>query len=117
MILGRHNQEERLRGILREVSYKPSWKFYVERHEFDNLVLWSEWPVPDTDRPEVQIILRHAFSISAWSMESMTDNQIVDYIITQSIRQAEMHEMDEWFRYKGDHVRDPHPEMKEKKTA
>lgn len=42
----------------------------------------------------------------------MKDEQIVQYFIARAIRDMELHEMDEWFKFDSTHVRDPHPERK-----
>lgn len=115
MILHRHDQEQRLRNIIADILYKPGWTFEVTCSEYDYMTLWCKWQVPDVVNPEKMLDLRHTICINAWQMEQMKTEDVVNYYVNSLIRTAELHEMDEWFRYKGEHVRDPHPELK--KTA
>jgi hypothetical protein len=61
------------------------------------------------------IHLAQSMNIDAWTLEAMNDSDVIAYLIGDLIRKTELHEMEEWFKYKGEHVRDPHPELK--KTA
>jgi hypothetical protein len=45
-------------------------------------------------------------------LERMNDKDILGYVIGGLIRGAELHEMDEWFKFDGQCIADPHPEIK-----
>lgn len=111
MNLHHHNQEERLRSIIADVQYKPGWTFEVTRNEHDYMTLWCKWQVPDVETKRM-IDLRFTMVINCWQMEQMKTEDVVNYYVSGLLRNAELHEMDEWFKYKGEHVRDPHPELK-----
>lgn len=107
-----HDQRERLRRIVGSVTYKPGWEFTVDS-KGETIYVLASWPATDVESGE-ETKLHNSFGINAMQMEQMKDDDVVKHCITQLIRSSELHEMDEWFRYKGEHVRDPHPEQKTK---
>lgn len=112
----------RLQKISSKISYKPGWKINIQDYAsatsingYDPYIyLILTMFQPNLDRPNEQIKLQFSKTIDPYSISRMTDEQIVEYIISGLVREAELHEMDEWLKYDGIHVKEPHPELKAK---
>lgn len=116
------DQLERVRRILGKVTYKPGWLITAfdhrqmhpnknESHSFydmNRIYLRVLCMQPDTITGRNMEIVNHT-SLSVFDLSNLKDEQVVEYFITRAIREMELHEMDEWFKYDGTHVRDPHP--------
>lgn len=110
------DQLERVRSVLQKVTYKPGWVITA----FDHRTIQE----PKNDffsfhlclQPDIvsgrQTEIAHHSSLSIFDLANMKDDQVITYFVTNAIRDMEMHEMDEWFKFDGFHVRDPHPEKK-----
>lgn len=92
-------------------SYKPNWTFslwkedyYVDDKVFKSFVfLKIEMKVPDARQEGSERIVGNNITLEPWMGEEFAKNLIRD-----CIRRMEEHEINEWFRYKGELVFDPH---------
>lgn len=102
-----------LKNIIKDFSYKPGTEFIVEgkRDPFDlyNYRILIKIPIyysaitgEKTDEP-----LRTHFCGN--NLEHLTEKHLI-LAIENQIRQAEIHEMEEWLKLNGKLLRDPHPE-------
>ena len=105
------DQEQRMRGILAKITYKPTWTFELMNKSDSYLTLYVRWRVPDVMRPDQIVELVKVVVLDTLSLVRITDDEVVRHHITAAIRDAEMHEMNEWFCFEGKHVRDPHPKL------
>jgi len=96
---------------LSKITYKPGWKFELEEerttHHLYNLMYFRL----TTKQPSADGSVDHAFLCSTHgiSPEAFMDRDHFLMIVEHAIRDAEMHEVDEWLKYDGKHIRDPHP--------
>lgn len=109
------DQLERVRSLLKKVTYKPGWEITADwdgypygRIDPFTILLKVACPQPDTVTGEMTTI-HHQMAASVFTIEHMKDGDILSYLVARSIHQMEMHEMDEWFKFDGIHVKDPHP--------
>lgn len=95
---------EQLRDLLAEFSYKPGWKFRLDDSLIrDEMVLWIEMEVLDSRGS--------GHFIPVISRQPIYCQRTVDQFtrwLCASIRQLEEHETDEWFRFRGQLLHDPH---------
>lgn len=118
------NQLERVRNLLKKVTYKPGWRFdartepvlnYDPHYFYQEVQVFVSCLVPDTETgKDTKLVVHRRFSNC--TLRDMKDSQIISYCISSLIREAEMHEMDEWFKFDGSHVVEPHPENNSKKV-
>lgn len=118
--------------LLSEFSYKPGWLFELKRTpEAGGALLHVQLHVPDSrrprysgyeymqceqcgsvvsgDRPVGLIPVTGSFAISCYEMASMrrADNFFLA-VMLRCVNHVEDHERDEWFRFRGQMVNDPH---------
>ncbi len=94
-----------IREIVKNVTYKPRWRFDVDHAiALSGYALTCRTKVADVDNPnkEIVISLTHHIRFDA-------DEKEVLYCIHHVTRTLEEHEMCEWLRYKGEFIRKPHP--------
>ncbi len=121
-----------LMEILKKISYKPGWKIEIvkdpavfgfivqvmyEGYESENAAFIPVVPegaqvetvreklaasVGQTVRRPEKRYFRRAFDF--WDMEKMTPENLVRYVIADTIKQAELLEFDRWFKYEGTRV-------------
>lgn len=97
--------------IIEGYTYKPGYK----------LSAWSDGgtvtvnmyiPVPDSTTPEhkmVDITYTHRISVCSFMFR---DKGAVHYFMNEFFRGWELHEMNEWVRYEGKLLNDPHAPVK-----
>lgn len=116
------DQLERVRSLLKKVTYKPGWVItafdhrtmqeprsdFFSFHNTTRIVLRILCLQPDTISGRQTEIAHHS-SLSIFDVANMKDEQLVTYFIARAIRDMELHEMDEWFKFDDIHVKDPHP--------
>ena len=124
------NMAHILGEILRKISYKPGWKFTIvenpniyggiyvrctyEGYESENAAfdpLFHEPPQASRARERIAISLgksvreRKHFcftrSFDEYSFRGMDIGAIIQYVIYDTIKQAEMYEFERWFKYEG----------------
>jgi len=118
--------------ILKKISYKPGWKIKIvedpkvfgfvvqvmyDGYESENAAFVPVVPegaqveiarekiavsIGKTVRQPEKRYFRRAFDF--WTMESMRPEDLIRYVIADTIKQAEMFEFDRWFKYEGDRV-------------
>lgn len=112
------NQAYRVERLLAHLSYKQGWTFKVI-HSCDQetgmmsdsgmlLITHMEPNAADPAGPKVTIGMTEP--IPDYSFASLEDAEIVRWIMT-IVERAELHEVREWLKFDGHHVRDPHPEL------
>lgn len=109
------SQLDRIQRLIAKISYKKGWAIqaredYLNRmpHYEANVILAVSCMQPDTiTGHETPICVQR--SIHLHDLERMKDEDILTYYISGTIRELELHEMDEWLKFDGAHVRDPHP--------
>jgi len=92
--------------ILSKITYKPGYilKSYIN----DGLVTFNvRIETQDADAPTEKIILN--FSSVFNPIDYFSAAQLVEYVQSM-IQQFELHEMNEWLKYDGALVTEPHPE-------
>lgn len=117
MLYSSELQFRRLQDIIHRVSYKPRVKLEVHRLMEDVATIRVVMIVPDINDPTDNIVFQFMSSLSLYSIGDMTDCQIVEYFVRGAIREAELHEMDEWLKFDGRCVREPHPEEQTRTSA
>jgi hypothetical protein len=121
---GMNDQLERVQRLLKKVTYKPGWIITAyphqmfdeprseDRYRFHNetrIVIRVVCLQPDTISGQPREFIHHR-SLCAYDIAHLDDSKIIEYFIGRAIVEMEMHEVDEWFKYDGSHVKDPHPE-------
>jgi hypothetical protein len=105
-------------GILKKITYKVGWKFRAQRnHAWDGVEVWISYLDKDaTGKTPGENYLNLRVAISMHELSHMRHpEKYLMHRIFEGIRTAEMHEIDEWLKYDGVHVNDPHPERKNEK--
>lgn len=93
---------------IRQFTYKPNWRFtyyddFTPMVQIDMRVMDSRQPAPD---PRKTVVVNQKLSLPPrWHGEEYA----LDFI-RSVIRKMEDHEVDEWIRYRGELVFDPHKE-------
>lgn len=91
--------------VLDDLEYKPDWAF----------MMGLEWPatlyltrrVPDSTRPDHPMVKVIAAVIVPPPMRTGNGYTFLQWVKGE-IRKQEIHEMDEFLRYKGELLHDPH---------
>lgn len=117
------DQLERVRSLLAKITYKPGWVITAFEHGVMREPK-NEYSFYDPTRIYIRILclqpdtvtgreteISHHSSLSRYDVANMKDADVVGYLISNAIRHMELHEMDEWLRFDGVHVRDPHPKI------
>lgn len=120
------NQADRIREMLKLVSYKPGWKIQVNQvPNFSHVVLIITYAThaklgEGADRvyfddhrsefirrrligsvrklPEGFDQFQYAYRVDEWSLQTMSDEVIIEHVIARALRDAEKYEFDHWFR-------------------
>lgn len=89
-------------SIVRDCSYKDGWEIGIYL---------------DKDRPYIQLTVEGTDSVTGepctwksgkrWLSDHMCKQEVVG-VVFGLIKDAEMHELHEWFRYKGSSIYNPH---------
>lgn len=104
----------RVRSILDRITYKPDWEFYARDKSLTIVEIIVAWRTsdPDPHRLGRTAELARTFQVSLFGVDRWTDKEIAERIILHYIELAERHEMHEWFKWQGECLVDPHPELK-----
>jgi hypothetical protein len=90
-------------------TYKPGCRFVVgQRYEGIDISLHAK--VPDALNPKTVIPVHIWRTLDRWQCLRFTDAE-VKFTVQSLVREFELHEIDEWLKFDGEHVRDPHPEL------
>ena len=91
-------------SVLERIAYKPGWKFHVE--PCDSVPGWM-WLVAHSTEAES----RGDGEREQWRTYVIAGHRTIPEVLA-SVRKAiqtwELHEADEWFRFDGKRVHDPH---------
>jgi hypothetical protein len=103
----------RLVSLLERITYKPGWRFevsssYGSTGSPDAISLYAYHRQPDANRSGEMVQLVCPTSWTEDELSDLTDAQLVDRI-RRLIIEAEMHEVEEWLKFDGICVVDPHP--------
>lgn len=109
--------------FFRNLNYKPNWDFDLQRFvEYSEARVIMTMRVPDSRKPVPQSEFNLMGQRQVIPLVPITKTVLLgpfhgeeyakDYIRFH-IRDMEDHEIDEWFRYKGELVFDPHKEPTE----
>lgn len=100
------NDASILKGILKNFTYKPGWKFRLE--DFGSfLVLCIDAEVPCTDEPGRMINIRFRENFDPLVHRAMDERAWMRWL-RERILDVEKHEIDEFFKVDGVKVFDPH---------
>lgn len=97
-----------LRRASELVTYKPGCSFSVEEQD-DKIAIVMSRMAPDTRMPTEIATIRFTRIIDENEVNA-GEKDFAERLFYNVIRDAEMHEVDEWFRFRGVCVHDPHPE-------
>lgn len=73
----------------------------------DFCYLWIRYEAPDATHPNSVIPLASSECIPVSVLEDMSERSVVE-MIRRRIQATEMHEVDEWLKFDGKCVREPH---------
>jgi hypothetical protein len=101
--------------IVARLTYKESWQFVI--HSCYNgygaptsgLVFGIVHYEPNVMEPSKRVPVTISEGVGRSKIDTMTDLEIVEWVRDMIVK-AEMHEVNEWFRFDGRCVHDPHPE-------
>ena len=107
---------ERVRRLAALITYKPGWSFSVDPSEhFRNREL-GIFKITLTMNVQDTVCVGTWKSLYFWKFcdtyvtRTMPDGALIENVFVRQIREAEEHEMKEWFRVEGFRVYNPHPE-------
>lgn len=102
-------QWSRINDFVNRFSYKPGWQFVLQDFRWDrmdNLVrLDVSARVQDVMNPEKTILIGETVTFPMTEQED-----IISYRLLALVNSMERHEIEEWLRFDGIPVRNPHPE-------
>lgn len=116
MTFGKRKQiVDQFKRVLSELSYKRFWEFSINYDLCEGVVnfcmtqlvedITSDREYPKTTKLSMFIPIE----LGMW--QTCVDDVVVKQFIRQCIIDFEMHEVNEWLKYKGVCVQDPHPEF------
>jgi hypothetical protein len=102
---------------LREISYRPGWRFEIRTGSYTSNGASLVWPgtnllitarVPDSNDPDGPLVLfTHTFPLTS---EHLHDRDTFLQAVLVCVMKIEMHEAMEYLRFGGVRVKNPHPE-------
>lgn len=110
-----YDQLTRLQSLVARITYKPGFKLSVE----EDLVFGSEYlriffsmSVVDAFDLRNTEMLSSTVAIQKTACTGYSDEYLLNQIIRQRIIEMEMHEVDEFLKFDGLFIVDPHPELR-----
>ncbi len=96
-------------AVVESISYKPNWKI-MATHNVDQfaVVMCVMHKAEDTYHPGVEIPVVLTKTLHNLSLERSHGEDFLLEEVHRMIREVELHELDEWFKYKGQRIYDPH---------
>lgn len=99
---------EVLQEWLKKITYKPTFFFRMDKEPFGEMVhLTVSANVLNVDDPTKFVTVAMSNSIH---MEMIRSEDIFQHFVFKTIEKFEMHERDEWFKWKGVPINIAHPE-------
>jgi len=94
-------------AIVSEISYKPGWEIWSDAYG-DHLLVKVRARVQDSRAAEIrEIVLTQDLAIDARLLAVLDEPALVDHVFGRLL-EIERHEAQEWYRYRGVLVNDPH---------
>lgn len=106
-----HMTAEQIIDVISRIEYKPDWRIETYRdttyggHAFDSVLLRIKFKALDSVRKVEEADVVIALDIKSYMFREPKD---VVWFVKNAITEAEMHERDEWLRFDGVLVDDPH---------
>lgn len=99
---------------LSRFTYKPGWRFSIRSSYMNDCpeLLISHLATDAVTGKGAPMPIR-----SLVVLDMVRDYESFKYVLFMSIDKLERHELNEWFKEDGVCVNDPHPELKEKRSA
>lgn len=98
----------RLRALLERTTYKPGWKFRTHPSGFFATAVQIEAQVVSVEDPSK---VQPLFHTQGWDLRGdENDHELLGRLKAQIVA-FETHEVDEWLKVDGLHVKEPHPEV------
>ncbi len=95
-----------VRSIVERIQYKPTWRLVVSGSSSFGLVeVQASYEAEDVAAQGRQTVIGCVFLVNPLNDEERIVRQIVG-----EITKMEMHERDEWLRYRGIRLNEPHTE-------
>lgn len=101
---------QRLQVLLERVTYKPGWTFACEQLNYSTVSVCFVHSETDVLTGKVKPFASY-MTVYEPELARMDDRKMMEAIVCRLVKNAEMHEMDEWLKLDGEHVVDPHPEV------
>lgn len=104
----------RLRDILAQITYKPGWVIKLEANneffpkgkiEYGIRVIAKS---PNADDPTQVAYINTGSTLPDWMLDA-PETDVVEWVY-KTVATLEAHEQAEFFRYRGKHHVDPHPD-------
>jgi len=107
------NGVDRLRSVAARMTFQPGWRIEVNRpiNEPWMAVVQVMANVPQVDDPSYPINVAATTYYDGMTLEKLPDAMLVE-MLSHCVQSVWMHEFDEWLKLDGEHVRDPHPELR-----
>jgi len=96
--------KKEIREIVKAITYKEGWVFQCRDSMFDAVEVRVGVKVKDVEAPDKEIVLNQAMLVH----EGMEKERVL-MCVCQLVRELEIHEMDEWLKFEGQRINNPHP--------
>lgn len=106
---------DELNEVMAEVTYKPGWTLDLGQENW-GVVLTMRMTVPDSTtyaHEPVEVVSRSP--VDLWWLSRLDRDQFLNWLFHEIMR-MERHEAQEWFRFAGELVDDPHASEKIRAT-
>jgi hypothetical protein len=97
---------KKYQDMLKRISYKPNVRLGLSL-ESDIAILRITIKTPDSNNPEMDVLISHTDAIPLSTLLTMDFDRFVQWVHTR-VRIMEIHEMGEFFRVDGRMIADPH---------
>lgn len=97
----------KVQRALSRLSYKPTFRFEAfQSSDGDQIEIRIVHVAPDSRDGFTPIPLT---SFSIFNADAAHLDEAVFYLVRRQIHEMELHEIDEWLKIDGKHVKNPHP--------
>jgi hypothetical protein len=106
---------EKYQEVIKDLAYKPNVSFHLQlSSDGDSFRLIIRSKVTCVNENKLISVCYKVDMVD--ELETKQDVKSIIKIIKECIEFNEDHERDEWFKYKGKCITDPHPELKKRGT-
>lgn len=103
--------DEAIYHVKNNIRYKPNSKIFASYDNFqDVLKIHINMQSIDLNNPELEARIANENMFTRQKVEMWGTRDLVAEVY-KIVRQMEIHESEEWFRFNGKRCRDPHPEI------